>query len=134
MEILIDTKKPEKFTSNLINNGSFLRTIRAAIATTGEFTPANGKADTTLARISSLLNVVNAVYIFDLAIKFELIANNTLFIFTNASTDPFNPTSNYSTQDSQNAFDDLNTNNSLPPCSPWMQEQIIQCLPMPRSF
>ena len=91
MEILIDTKKPEKLTSNLINNGSFLRTIRAAIATTGEFTSANGRADNTLARISSLLYVVNAVYIFDLAIKFELIANNTLFIFTNANTDSIPP-------------------------------------------
>ena len=57
---------------------------------------------------------MNAIYISDLAIKFELIANNTSFIFTNASTDPFNPTSNYSTQESQNAFDDFNTNNSLP--------------------
>jgi len=114
LENLIATKKPEKYTPNLINNGSFLRTIRTAVATTGEFTSANGGADNALARISSLLNVVNAIYISDLAIKFELIANNTSFIFTNASTDPFNPTSNYSTQDSQNAFDDFNTNNSLP--------------------
>ena len=60
------------------------------------------------------MTVVNAVYISDLAIKFELIANNTSFIFTNISTDPFNPTSNYSTQDSHNAFDDFNTDNSLP--------------------
>lgn len=60
------------------------------------------------------MTVVNAVYISDLAIKFELIANNTSFIFTNISTDPFNPTSNYSTQDSHNAFDYFNTDNSLP--------------------
>ena len=58
--------------------------------------------------------MVNAVYISDLAIKFELIANNASFIFTNASTDPFNPTPNYSNQNSQNAFDDFNTDNSLP--------------------
>ncbi len=100
--------------ANLINSGSFLRTIRTAIATTGEFTAANGGATNALARINSLLSVVNAVYMADLAIKFELIANNTSIIFTNASTDPFTPTSNYSTQDSQNAFDDFNTNNSLP--------------------
>ena len=58
--------------------------------------------------------MVNAVYISDLAIKFELIANNASFIFTNVSTDPFNPTPNYSNQNSQNAFDDFNTDNSLP--------------------
>ena len=100
--------------TNIIGSGAVLETLITAIATTAEFTSANGGVAIALARINSLLTVVNAVYISDLAIKFELITNNASFIFTNVSTDPFNPTSNYSTQDSQNAFNDFNTDNSLP--------------------
>jgi hypothetical protein len=101
-------------TQNAISNGAVLKTLRIAIATTGEFTSANGSVANALARINGLLTVVNAVYMADLAIKFELIANNTSIIFTDAATDPFNPTANYSPSDSQTAFDGFNTNNSLP--------------------
>ena len=114
LKSLLDSKNSVKNAPNIINNGTVLKTIRTAIATTAEFTSANGGASNALARINSLLTVINAVYIQDLAIKFELIANNTAIIFTNPSTDPFNPTANYAPEDSQNAFDDFNTNNSLP--------------------
>jgi hypothetical protein len=103
----------KNFSPNVINNGAFLKTLRIAIATTAEFTINNGGVSNALARINSLLTIVNAIYIPDLAIKFELIANNTSIIFTNASTDPFNPTASYAPEDSQNAFDDFNTNNYL---------------------
>lgn len=102
-----------KFAQNTISNGAVLKTLRIAIATTGEFTSANGSVTNALARINSLLTVVNAVYITDLALKFELIANNTTIIFTDAATDPFNPTANYSPSDSQTAFDGFETNNTL---------------------
>ncbi len=113
LKTLIDAKRRENFASNIINNGAVLKTIRTAIATTGEFTSANGGTANALARINSLLTVVNAVYIPDLAIKFELIANNTSIIFTDASTDPFTPTANYSPNDSQTAFDGFNSSNLL---------------------
>ena len=114
LEFSNKSKTKQNNPSNLINSGAFLRTIRTAIATTAEFTSANGGAANALARINSLLTVVNAVYVPDLAIKFELIANNNALIFTNASTDPFTPTANYSPSDSQTAFDGFNTSNVLP--------------------
>ena len=108
-----NTKINRNLGQNIISSGSFRRTLRIAIATTGEFTVANGGATNALSRINNLLSIVNAVYLADLAIKFELIANNTSIIFTNPSTDPFTPTANYSPNDSQTAFDDFNTNNTL---------------------
>ena len=114
LKTLLDTKYNVKNTPNVINNGAVLKTLRTAIATTGEFTSANGGVPNALARINSFLNVVNAVYISDLAIKFELIANNTAIIFTNPATDPFTPTVNYSPYDSQTAFDGFDANNTVP--------------------
>lgn len=114
-DLKLSEKKKERTNPTLetINNGSVLKTLRTAIATTAEFTINNGGAANALARINSLLTVVNTVYIADLAIKFELIANNTSIIFTNPLTDPFTPTSNYSANDSQNAFDGFHTSNLL---------------------
>ena len=109
-----ETKNRRSIAQNAINNGAFLRTLRVAIATTGEFTSANGGTTNALARINSLLTIVNAIYISDLAIKFELIANNTAIIFSDANTDPFTPTANYSPSDSQTAFDEFDSNNILP--------------------
>ena len=111
---LKEFKNEHNLAQNAISNGAVLKTLRIAIATTGEFTSANGSVANALARINGLLTVVNAVYISDLAIKFELIANNTAIIFTNSATDPFNPTANYSTSDSQTAFDGFDSDNSLP--------------------
>ena len=111
---LKEFKNKHNLAQNAISNGAVLKTLRIAIATTGEFTSANGSVANALARINGLLTVVNAVYISDLAIKFELIANNTAIIFTNSATDPFNPTANYSTSDSQTAFDGFDSDNSLP--------------------
>ena len=113
-------KSPQKqttksgFLSNVINNGTFLKTLRIAIATTAEFTINNGGVSNALARINSLLSIVNAVYIPDLAIKFELIANNTSLIFTDIVNDPFpTPSANYSANDSQNAFNGFHNSNLL---------------------
>jgi hypothetical protein len=109
-----ELKTTRSITQNSISNGAYLKTLRIAIATTGEFTSANGGVVNALSRINSLLTVVNAVYIPDLAIKFELIANNTAIIFTDVNTDPFTPTANYSPNDSQTAFDGFDSNNILP--------------------
>lgn len=113
-KMLSDTKDNVNNVPNIINIGTVLKTLRIAIATTAEFTSANGGVPNALARINSFLNVVNSVYVSDLAIKFELIANNTAIIFTNAATDPFTPTANYSPYDSQTAFDGFNANSIVP--------------------
>ncbi len=113
LKTLLDTKDNVKNVPNIINNGAVLKTLRTAIATTAEFTAANGSVINALSRINSLLTIVNSIYMADLSIKFELIANNTSIIFTDPAADPFTPTNNYSALNSQNAFDDFHTSNLL---------------------
>jgi hypothetical protein len=67
-----------------------LRTYRAAIACTGEYATFHGGTKAlALAAIVTTLNRVNAIYINDLAIKMELVANNDLIVYTNSLTDPY---------------------------------------------
>jgi hypothetical protein len=99
--------------TNAISNGTVLKTLRTAIATTGEFTTANGGVSGALARINSLLTVVNAVYMIDLAIKFELIAANSTIMFTDSLTDPFTALHVVSSGKSGTAFRNFNTNGTL---------------------
>jgi hypothetical protein len=99
--------------TNAISNGTVLKTLRTAIATTGEFTTANGGVSGALSRINSLLTVVNAVYMIDLAIKFELIANNSTIMFTDSLTDPFTALHVVSSGKSGTAFRNFNTNGTL---------------------
>ena len=76
------------------SNGSQLYTYRIAIAATGEYTTFHG--GTVALAISAqitTLNRVTAVYRTELGISFNLIANNTSIIYTNASTDPYTNTS-----------------------------------------
>lgn len=70
--------------------GNTLRTYRTAIAATGEYTAFHG--GTVAAAMSAIVtttNRVNAVYERDLAIRFVLVANNHLVVYTNPATDPF---------------------------------------------
>ncbi len=72
------------------SNGTMLRTYRLALAATGEYTAFHGGtvADG-MAAIVTAMNRVNEVYENDVAIRMELIANNSLIVYTNAATDPF---------------------------------------------
>lgn len=71
-------------------NGANRRTFRLAVAATGEFTSdAGGSAVAALSAITTVVNSVNAIYERDLAIRFTLVANNDLLIYTNAGTDPY---------------------------------------------
>jgi uncharacterized protein YndB with AHSA1/START domain len=86
-----------------------LRKFRLAISTTGEYTAYHGgTAADALAAINATISRVNAVYETNMAITFEVIANNDLVIFTDASTDPYsNPAEgtdpdNFSTLDGWN--------------------------------
>ncbi len=71
--------------------GPTLRTYRLAVAATGEFTQqyGGGNVNTTLARITTLINQVDALYRKEATITFQLVANETSIIFTNPATDGY---------------------------------------------
>ncbi len=114
----LDTLVKRKFRSNRISAkanisaGNVLRTFRIAIATTGEFTVANGGQTQALSRINSFLTIINAMYIKELSIQFALV-NNTNIIFTDPATDPYSPTGSASSNQSGTSFRGFNTNGTL---------------------
>ena len=83
--------------------GSTLRTYRLAAAATGEYTQAYGSGTVSggLAAIATTINLVNAIFERDVAIRFTLIANNDAIIYTNGATDPY-PHNNVSSLSHQN--------------------------------
>jgi len=83
----------------LYSNGGTLRTYRLALACTGEYAVAvcnhNGVAVTvanTLSAMTTSVNRVNGVYERELSIHMNLVANNSLLVFTDAATDPYTNT------------------------------------------
>ncbi len=87
-----------------------IRTYRVALATTGEYTAAyaNPPTDPTgvtgaLATLNTLVTTVNGVYLNEIGIQLQLIANNNLLIFTNAVTDGYtNGAGNQNTMAAEN--------------------------------
>lgn len=70
--------------------GESLRTYRLAVAAKSEFTASRGgTVELGLAAVVASVNRVNAIYERDLALRFELVANNDLIIYTDAANDPF---------------------------------------------
>ena len=70
--------------------GSTLRTYRAAIAATGEYTIFHGgTVPDGLAAIVTAMNRVNGIYETELAIRMTLVANNDLIVYTDPGTDPY---------------------------------------------
>ena len=74
--------------------GSQLRTLRLALAATGEYTQnlGGGTVSGALASMATLVNALNAVYERDLALRLQLVANNNLLIYTDPATDPYDNT------------------------------------------
>lgn len=71
-------------------NDQVLRTFRIAISVTGEYTAYHGGAVAdAMAGINATMLRVNAIFETDMAVTFEVIANNQDIIFTNANTDPY---------------------------------------------
>ncbi|WP_339367418.1 reprolysin-like metallopeptidase [Nitrosococcus watsonii] len=83
-------------------SGNTLRTYRIAIAASGEYTcfvttgdsqacagGATGTKNDALAAIVTTLNRVDFIYEREVAVRFELVEDNDLIIYTNRDTDPY---------------------------------------------
>jgi hypothetical protein len=85
-----------------ITSGNQLRTYRAAVAATGEYTQFfGGTVNAGMAAIVTTMNRVVGIYEREVAVRMILVANNDLIVYTNSSTDPYT-NSNGSVMLSQN--------------------------------
>jgi len=67
-----------------------LRTYRLAISCTGEYSQFHGgTVPLTLSAMNTSINRVNFVYEHDFAVRFEIVENNDLLIWTNPTIDPY---------------------------------------------
>lgn len=81
---------------------SMLRTFRLAMSVTGEYTTYfGGTKALALAAINNSMTRVNGVFEKDFGVHMNLIANNDLVIYTNASTDPYSAAASMSNWNSQ---------------------------------
>lgn len=71
-------------------SGATLRTYRAAVAATGEYTAFHGGTVAAgQAAIVTAINRVTGIYEVEFAIRLQLVANNSSLVYTNAATDPY---------------------------------------------
>lgn len=72
------------------SSGTELRTYRLALACTGEYADYfGGNINSIIAAENAVLNRINAIFETEVAIRFELAANNDFLIFTNSNADPY---------------------------------------------
>lgn len=94
-ECLVDsedafTSSAKSATTTAARSGAQLRTYKMACATTAEYTTYHGgTVPLGLAAVVTAINRVSGIYEVELSIRLELVANNDLLIYTNASTDPY---------------------------------------------
>ncbi|MFT4929520.1 MAG: hypothetical protein ACI8WB_005653, partial [Phenylobacterium sp.] len=75
--------------------GETKKTYRIAVAASGEYTAFHGGTkELGQAAIVTMMNRVNEVYEVDLSVTLVLVDNNDTVVYTDASTDPFDNTSN----------------------------------------
>ena len=73
-----------------ISSGGTLRTYRLAVAATGEYTQFHGgTVPSGMAAIVTAINRVTGIYEREVAVSFQLIANNDDIVYTNGATDPY---------------------------------------------
>ncbi len=76
------------------SNNSVYKTMRLALSCTGEYgTFFGGTVAGALAGMNATMTRCNGVYEKDLAVHMNMIANNNLVVYTNAATDPYDPSS-----------------------------------------
>jgi len=77
--------------ANLVSSGSALRTYRLAVAATAEYTQAYGGGTIAggLSAVTTTVNLVNAVFERDVAVRLVLIANEDQIIFTDSASDGY---------------------------------------------
>jgi len=77
--------------ANLVSSGSALRTYRLAVAATAEYTQAygGGTVQGGLSAVTTTVNLVNAVFERDVAVRLVLIANEDQIIFTDSVSDGY---------------------------------------------
>jgi hypothetical protein len=76
--------------------GTQLRTYRLAVAATGEYTAFHGgTVPLGQAAIVTAVNRVSGIYQAEIAIKLQLVGNNSSLVYTNRDTDPFTDSDAY---------------------------------------
>jgi subtilisin-like proprotein convertase family protein len=89
-DVALSQQLLSKSSSTSANNGVY-KTLRLALACTAEYTTYFGGVPQALAAMNATLTRVNGIFNRDLAVHLNLIANNTILIYTNATTDPYSP-------------------------------------------
>jgi hypothetical protein len=92
---------PGLFAQSGSKKNEVLRTYRLALAATAEYTAYHGGSVEVLAAQVATIHRINGIFERDLAIRLQIIGNNDLLIYTDASTDPYDPELIFSLQ-SQN--------------------------------
>jgi hypothetical protein len=94
-----DAAVPSWLTSDALSSNANLAarssgsitTYRLALAATGEYTTYHGGTIGAISAMVTTISRVNAIYERDLAVRMVLVNNNDLLVYTNASTDPYDP-------------------------------------------
>lgn len=77
-------------TGKIAANNKVFKTFRLALSCTGEYTAFHGgTVANALSAMNATMTRVNGVFNRDLAVKLNIIANNNLIIYTDATTDPY---------------------------------------------
>jgi subtilisin-like proprotein convertase family protein len=87
-------KTSNKTTSRIKSNTQVFKTLRLALSCTGEYAKFHGGTKAgALAGMNATMTRVNGIYNRDLSVKLNIIANNDLIIYTDATTDPYSDAS-----------------------------------------
>ncbi len=88
-DIALNKNLLSKTAKSKSNSGVF-KTLRLALSCTGEYAQYYGGTTAgALGGMNATMSRINAIFNKDLAIKLEIIANNSLIVYTNSVTDPY---------------------------------------------